>query len=205
MKNNIFKSILAGILIGIGSYIYIIMLNLGYKVIGSCLFSLGLISVFLLEANLFTGKIGSIELNSKCIINLLITLLFNFVGIGLVALVGLLNGDLVIKSAEVVASKLSKEWYQILFDSIMCGVMIELAVLLYKKSKNLFTTVLSIMVFILAGFEHCIANLFYYITGYQSFTYFAFLAFVFYILGNSIGAITLHLIFKLTIKEEKQE
>ena len=189
MKNNIFKSLLAGILIGIGSFAYIACLIKEQPFIGAFLFSLGLISVFLLEANLYTGKIGSIELKIKCIVNLLITLLFNFIGIAIVALIALSNNDIVMKTAEVVASKINKEWYQILLDSIMCGALIELAVGLKKKTNSLLPTVLCIMVFIISGFEHCIANLFYYIVGYQSFNIFGLLAFVFYILGNSIGAI----------------
>ena len=60
MKNLILKSILAGVLISLASIIY---LNCSDKIIGSILFSIGLIAVIFLEANLFTGKVGYI--NSK--------------------------------------------------------------------------------------------------------------------------------------------
>jgi formate/nitrite transporter FocA (FNT family) len=57
MKSKI-QSILAGILIGIGAYAYVSISNL---YIGAFIFSLGLISVFILEAKLFTGKIGNLN------------------------------------------------------------------------------------------------------------------------------------------------
>jgi formate/nitrite transporter FocA (FNT family) len=52
------KGILAGILIGIGATAYVLAPN---TIIGSALFSLGLISVFHLQSNLFTGKIGGLN------------------------------------------------------------------------------------------------------------------------------------------------
>jgi formate/nitrite transporter FocA (FNT family) len=45
----------------------------------------------------------------------------------------------------------------------MCGVLIQLAVDL--KAKDPVTTVLCIMSFILCGFEHCVANIFYIVCG----------------------------------------
>lgn len=52
------RSIIAGILIGIGAYAYVSISN---KVLGAFLFSIGLISVFSLQAHLFTGKIGGLN------------------------------------------------------------------------------------------------------------------------------------------------
>ena len=204
MTKHILKSLLAGILIGIGAYVYIALLTVDNSVVGSILFALGLMSVFILEANLYTGKIGSIILKGEVIGKLAIMLLFNFIGIALVALCALPNNAIVLKSSEVVRSKLNKTWYRALIDAILCGVLIELAVQLYKRYKNLLVIILPVVVFILSGFEHCIANLFYYIAGYESFKLIALLYFVLYILGNSIGAIILNKIIKVSLKEEQQ-
>ena len=52
------KSILAGVLIALAGIIY---LNCSDKVVGSFLFSFGLCLVVILEANLYTGKVGYIK------------------------------------------------------------------------------------------------------------------------------------------------
>ena len=57
------KGILAGILVGLGAFIFV-SLYPDNKPLGAFLFSLGLISVFHLQANLYTGKIGSISHNN---------------------------------------------------------------------------------------------------------------------------------------------
>ena len=58
MKYNIeilIKSILAGIMIGIGGTIY---LSLDNKIVGSILFAIGLFIIVVYSFNLYTGKIG---------------------------------------------------------------------------------------------------------------------------------------------------
>ena len=39
----------------------------------------------------------------------------------------------------------------------------ETAVYIYKKTHNIFLVALCVAIFILCGFEHCIANMFYYV------------------------------------------
>ena len=58
MKYNIeilIKSILAGIMIGIGGTIY---LSLDNKIVGSILFAIGLFIIVVYSFNLYTGKMG---------------------------------------------------------------------------------------------------------------------------------------------------
>lgn len=197
MKTNILKSILAGVLIGIGAFANVACIAKNATIgpfIGALLFSIGLISVFVLEANLYTGKIGSIEMKKDCIFNLLIMLIFNFIGIAIVAAISIASNTITATCASIVSAKLAKSWYLALLDAVMCGVLIELAVLLWKKGKNHLTTVFAIMCFILAGFEHCVANVFYLISGYSALTWMALLYLFIYIVGNSIGSILLHLL-----------
>ena len=70
MKYNIeilIKSILAGIMIGIGGTIY---LSLDNKIVGSILFVIGLFIIVVYSFNLYTGKIGYLinNFNKKYII-----------------------------------------------------------------------------------------------------------------------------------------
>lgn len=82
MKQNILKALLAGVLIGFGAYAYVSIFDES-RFLGACLFSLGLISVFHLQADLYTGKIG--QFPRIKIKPLVIMLLFNFIGITILA------------------------------------------------------------------------------------------------------------------------
>ena len=73
----------------------------------------------------------------------------------------------------------------------------------YKKVNNDFGKYLSIfmcvMVFILCGFEHCIANMAYFtIGGVWSFD--ALLCLIIMILGNSVGSIVIAFFYNLYYK-----
>lgn len=48
------------------------------------------------------------------------------------------------------------------FYSICCGIILELAVSSYKETNNIFLVILCVMVFITCGFEHSIANMFFF-------------------------------------------
>ena len=81
MINFIKKSVLAGLLISLARIVY---LKCPDKTVGAFLFSFGLLGVFLLEANLYTGKVGYIN-SKRSVFDLLIILLVNLVvafGIG---------------------------------------------------------------------------------------------------------------------------
>ena len=106
MKTNILKSTLAGLLIGIGACVFVCCTD---KIIGSALFSLGLLSVFHLQANLFTGKVGQFPHRIK-VKTLITMLIFNFIGIALVALMMRVNNNMVEKCSQISLNKLDKSF-----------------------------------------------------------------------------------------------
>ena len=173
------KAILAGILIALAGVAF---LNAPNKIIGSLLFSVGLIAVIILEANLYTGKIGYVNTKKKAIdasIILIINLLSAFI-------VGIIYRS-TIGVSTAMDSRLAKEWYRVLLDGIGCGALIYIAVESYKRTKNLAPVIICVMAFILAGFEHCIADIFYY--GASVLTLKGFLYILLIIVGNSIGSL----------------
>lgn len=181
--NLITKSILAGLLISLAGIVY---LNCTDKIVGSLLFSLGLISVILLEANLFTGKIGYVN-SKRSILDSLLILVFNLVAAAIVGLIYRCCSD---AAASITESKLlvfSESWRLTGLKSIGCGAAIYLAVEGYKKSKSLIPVILGVMVFILAGWNHCIADCFYMAAGSSSILAIPYLLVV--IVGNSIGSL----------------
>ena len=192
----IFKSMLAGMLIAVAGAVFlscqkIITDENIAKVAGSFLFSIGLIGVLVLEADLFTGKIGYVDTWSK--LGLASTaLVFNLI---IAFLIGLLYNGINFSSISVNSvfpfdSRLAKEWYQLLFDGFICGILIYLAVELYKKTKSFIPVIMCVMAFILSGAEHSIADAFYLGASQLSLVAFGKLGLV--IVGNAVGSLITH-------------
>ena len=193
--NLISKSILAGLLISLAGIVY---LNCPEKIVGSLLFSLGLISVILLEANLFTGKIGYVN-SKQSILDSLLILVFNLVAAAIVGLIYRCGSD---AATPIVESKLlvfSETWWLTGLKAIGCGAAIYLSVEGYKKSKSLIPVMLGVMTFILAGWNHCIADCFYMAAGSSSALAIPYLLVV--IAGNSIGSLLIRLL-QLGVKDK---
>ena len=176
------KSTLAGLLISLGATAFLTADN---KIVGALLFSIGLTAVILLEANLYTGKIGYVNSKAKLISAALI-LIQNL-------LVALVCGLIFYSTKNNVCenlwlNKLTKSWHEFLFDSIGCGICIYLSVELYKKTGSIFVIILGVLVFILSGFEHCIADIFY-LSASMSFDLKSILYILIAIIGNSIGSL----------------
>ena len=177
---EIVKSILAGIMIGLAGWVY---LKLGRNIIGACLFSIGLISVFSLELNLYTGKVGSNAWFKD--LYLIRVLLMNLVGVLFIGLVSRLDNTVVQEAGVLINNKINIDIIKSLWLSIFCGVIIELSVQLYKKHKNYITTIICVVLFISCGFEHCIANAYYIVVANADLTAILYLGL--WIAGNAIG------------------
>ena len=192
---NLIKGIYAGIMIGIGGTIY---LSMSSKVLGAIFFSIGLMMICIFNMNLYTGKIGYIINNKKSyLLELLLSLLGNFIGTYLVAF--LINNTRYAHLSETARKismiKINDSIISALILAIFCGILMFLAVDNYKKNKSDFAKYLGIfmcvIVFILSGFEHCIANMFYFSLGSvwstKSLWYILIM-----IIGNSIGAVLIN-------------
>jgi formate/nitrite transporter FocA (FNT family) len=179
MKKLMIKSILAGVLIALAGILYV---NCENKYIGSFLFSLGLISVVLLEAKLYTGVIGYCN-SRKTFTDAAWILLFNVVSAFLVGLIYKSGNG----SISIMENIINRSPFRVFLESIGCGICIYLSVELYKKSKSIFPLVLGVMAFILAGFTHCIAISFYIGASELELIHFGYLLIC--IVGNSIGSL----------------
>ena len=191
----IFKSILAGVLIALAGGTYLSCTSLISnqdiaKVVGSFLFSIGLIAVLVLDANLFTGKVGYVDswhkfgLACACLVyNVLVAFLIGMLYRGI-------NSSDAIGPFALESARLLKPWYKMLADGFGCGALIYLAVELYKRTKNLIPVIICVMAFILSGTEHSIADAFYFGTSVLSWKGLGYLGLV--IIGNSFGAVALH-------------
>ena len=58
----------------------------------------------------------------------------------------------------IVGAKWLNPWYYYIFSGICCGILMTIAT---KKETPLWVSSLCVMAFILAGFNHCVADWFY--------------------------------------------
>lgn len=201
---QIANGVLAGIMIGIGGCV---SLSCDNKYIGALLFSLGLFAIIQFGFGLFTGKVGYIPLRKPVYIwECFFTLVGNALGTLFDAL--LLRHtriDLAIeqKAQSILDAKLGDTWHSMFIMAIFCGMLMFLAVdnaRISRKSgghSELVTgTLLCIVVFIICGFNHCIADMFYLFLTMRIKEGLVYLSFV--ILGNVVGGMTIPLIKNLT-------
>ena len=189
------KSYLAGVIIGLSAYSYIIIND---KIIGSFLFSFGLLTILISGYKLYTGIIYSLKLTLSDIKNKLAVLCGNIIGIINICVVYYINGKPNIdKLNDIFINKTSQSIISFFCMGAICGILMYLAVNQYKKTNHPILVVMPIMLFILIGAEHCIANLFYFIcSGQISVKTIAYL-FV-NIISNSLGSIIFYHLSKYT-------
>lgn len=190
------KSIIGGFLIGFGGTVY---LNMDNKIVAAFLFGLGLFTIINFELNLYTGKIGSLSKENWK--EILLTLIGNFIGTNLFAFLVLqtrLAGKLKEAVAPAVELKLSDNLLSTFILAIFCGILMSIAVGTFKKLPNILGTLavfLCVAVFILAGFEHCVANMFFFALSSSPADY--LLTLLVAIAGNSLGGIAFYRLTKL--------
>ena len=151
------KAIYAGFAIGIGGIIY---LSVDNRVLASLFFSFGLSTIVTQGFNLYTGKIGFVR-EWREMPDMLMILAGNFVGTFIAAILAK-AANLSIDSTQMVHNKLDNSLIHVFLLSVFCGVMMYLAIDNYNKSKNIVFVIAAVMIFILSGFEHSIANMFYF-------------------------------------------
>lgn len=205
------NAVIGGMMIGIGGCV---SLSCDNKYIGSALFSLGLFAIIQFGYGLYTGKIGYAPLRkpayiSECLFTLLGNALGTFIDAILLRQTRIFSviGE---KAAVSVESKTGDSLISAFILAVFCGILMFTAVENARLSNSnsghvekTIGTMLCIMVFILCGFNHCIADMFYiFLSGSLTQTA-AYLPIV--ILGNSVGGMLFPLLKKLTDKPfEKQ-
>ena len=184
-KELVNKSIGAALLISLGDYA---LLKLGSPM-GPVIFAFGLLGVCYMGQNLFTGKCGFIIQDKIKFTDLMIILFINLLfGYLFGAIFSLTDQDIVTSAiAKVSTWDISLSFF---IKSILCGVIMYIAVYMYKKGTPL-GIIFGIPLFIFCGFQHCIANI---ITMGVA-TTFDF-SIVLCVIGNFIGSILMWYISK---------
>lgn len=210
------KGILAGICISIGGFICLkANVAANSKILGAFLFPIGLILICNFGYFLYTGKICYLFENKEQsykekVLSLLLGLFGNLVGCVAVAVVLRLinqsfitesqvaqawyssNAQLFINLNYSVNSKLNYAWYEMIILSAFCGMLVYIAVEGFKTIEHhigkYLVLILAIAGFIICGFEHSIANMFYYFLN-GTFTINAIVSLLLCVIGNSFGGL----------------
>ena len=221
MKNyllTLLKGVLAGLAIGLGGFLYILMIHfvpgeLG-KVLGSLLFAVGLFTVCTFSLALFTGKIGVVfegKQEKSFYISLPIMLIGNAIGaflLGYICYFIFRNTDVMNTVNSVYLSRVTlftfNDYLSLFIRSLLCGLCVYLAVKSFGlnrlKPLGIFLLVFSVFVFVYSGFQHCIANMFYFGFANGGLDGYIYINLLFCILFNGIGTIPGVLLFKLIKK-----
>lgn len=210
------KGILAGMAIGLGGLLFILFssidTNIFIKIIASFSFSIGLFLVCTFKLNLYTGKIGVVfEKKQTSYFYILLPIMFlgNIIGaVGMGYLCYLIFGqtDILTTALSCAQSKLSPftdgniaDYVATLLKAIGCGFFVYLAVKSFSLNRlkvvGISLLVIFVFFFVYFGFEHCIANMFYFSFA-NRWNANAFINIAIVVLGNSVGAIPGVLLFK---------
>ena len=191
------KSVLAGVMISVGGIVY---LSCGNKYAGALLFSVGLISVVTFGFNLYTGKIGYVlDNNGAFLADTVLSILGNFIGCLFIGLIKQPVGSV----EKICSAKLEKAPADIFTDAILCGILIFICVDIFKKRNTLIGILFCIPTFILSGFEHSVADMFYFVNA-RMISIKSLIFIVIVIAGNAVGGLLIPICFKIVKKCSKQ-
>ena len=192
------SGILGGGCIALGGVAF---LSLESNVLGALFFTVGLFTICTMGLNLFTGKVCYVFQRDKTYgVNLPLIWLGNLAG---AVLVGLLvqatrsAGNLVERAQGVCAAKLGDSFLSLFVLGILCNIFIYIAVEGFSQNPHQLGKYLSlffgVMVFILCGYEHCVADMFYFtVAGVWSGD--TFLRLIVITLGNAVGGVIFPLV-----------
>ena len=198
------SSLLAGVSIGLGGLVFLSVEN---RVLGAALFSIGLFVICSFSLHLFTGKVCyACDKGRDFALALPLTWLGNLCGTGLTAGAAWLSriAALSERAAALCAVKTGDSLVSLFFLGVLCNICIYIAVEGYRSipsaAGKYLSILLGVMVFILAGTEHCVADMFYFwMAGAWSGR--ALLCVLVITLGNTAGGLAFSLLHRCVGRE----
>ena len=146
------------------------------KLVAGAVFPVGLIMVVLLGVELFTSNcmltVAVINKNitmKQLLKNWIIVYIFNFIGGLFVAYITIethnFNEDSLLYLEKLATYKVNISAYHLILKGIFCNILVCGAVLLTYSAKDvigkIFAAWFPIMLFIILGYDHCVANMLY--------------------------------------------
>lgn len=188
------SALLAGICIGIAGFGFLAIGGIA----GAVIFAFGLLAVVHYGFKLYTGTAGFIEWKRSEVGTLLLILFWNILGCLLVALLSRVSPlGLQPKASAILAARLGTGWWRCGLLAIGCGFIMTTAVKFGREGKWL-PLLFGVPMFIICGFPHCIADVFYYLCCpvCEIFQWKVLLLYVSIVAGNFIGCNLTRLILR---------
>ena len=182
-RAQFFLGVLAGMYIALGGASSTIVNNLGKgfnpqitKILVGLTFTIGIVAVVVGGAELFTGNIlmfgATLDKKTKLgnlLYNWLKVYLYNFIGALLIVAIVFYSNILSDGTKELFVNiynaKTSQGFLELFVKGIGCNILVCLSVWLATASKEItakvFASAFPVAIFIICGFEHCVANMFY--------------------------------------------
>ena len=200
---TLLSSIATGITIGMGGSVYLACEN---KYVGAILFSVALLSICYMGTYLYTGKLGFLaeKFSLSTVSHLAVGLLGNTIGASVIGFVVRISSDkLAVAAEELATKKLDLNLAKVVGLGALCGILMYLAVKTFVAKGTPLGVMYCIPVFILCGFEHSIADIFYIACGGHTVFELPVLLFTLaVVLGNTIGAMALSYIYRFATAEK---
>lgn len=191
------SAFLAGLMISLGGAVFLASES---KVVGAIMFSVGLTVILVFSFLLFTGKTAYVFQNKPTyLLSLCLIWIGNILGcMATGALIFLSKPALSEKAVEICTAKLGQSPLQTIILGVLCGILVYIAVDFFRSDNDtkhyakyllVFTCV---PVFILCGFEHSVADMFYFAASKMLYTGEGIVYILLVSAGNLIGAIVFH-------------
>lgn len=201
---------LAGLAIGTGGNVYLALLGTS-RVLGAVLFAVGLFTICTFGLALFTGRACYVFDNPpRYALTLPVIWLGNLLGTAIMAAIASLTrlGPGFREAAQsLCAAKLGDGLGSLFFLGVMCNLLIYIAVEGYKNCPYELGRYLSILfgvvVFILTGTEHSIADMYYFAMAGQLFSARGLAVIAVVSLGNVCGGVIFPLLRRAVAALEK--
>lgn len=201
LKRSLSLAIAAGIFISIGGAVFLSCEN---SVVGAVFFSVALLSICFMGLYLFTGKVGFLAVShtGREIAEVSLTLLGNLIGTFLGGiLVSAAKPKLMENAIARCLPRLEMGVLSILITAFFCGILMYTAVAIYKEKGSPLGIFFCVPVFIISGFEHSIADMFYFFCA-RMFSGEVFLFLLLVVIGNAVGGMFIPALRRLA--EEKK-
>jgi formate/nitrite transporter FocA (FNT family) len=164
MKKLIQSSILAGITIGIAGFGFLAsntQMETYGPLVGAVLFSFGLLTVVGYRLKLYTGTAGFVT--KEDVGNLFLILLGNIIGCLVVGLLSRVSPmDIQQAAQNILETRIKTGYLSCGLLGIGCGFIMTSAVT-FAKQKQYLPLLFGVPLFIVCGFPHCVADVFYYL------------------------------------------
>ncbi len=189
VRASVPDGLLAGLMVSLGGTV---LLSCDNRYLGALLFCIALLAICYFGFNLYTGKVGFLlrDHSRAALANTFLGLLGNLLGTLLTGfLIALALPALREAALSACEKRLTQLPLQTLLRGFFCGILMYVAVWTFREKRTVLGILFCIPVFVLSGFEHSIADMYYFALSGLFFRPESLVFLLLVVLGNSLGGL----------------